>query len=235
MRTAFVASLIARELGMSEAERRVLASAGLTMNIAMLDLQETLHKQAGPLTDAQRAAIKVHPTRGRELLETFGVTDQDWLRAVAEHHEIAGGKGYPAGLAKTFPLAEIIQYADTYCAMTRPRAQRKAMQSNRAAYKLFVGSRTAASSIPGLIVKMMGIYPPGNLVRLANGDIAAVVGRSEEPKTPKVCSICNRAGASYQPPVPRDTANAEFAVVDVISADEVKVPMRPAQLFGYDK
>jgi hypothetical protein len=235
MRTAFVSSLVARELGMSDAERRVLVCAALTMNIAMIDLQETLHKQEGPLTSAQRAAINTHPTRGREYLQTFGVSNQDWLRAVAEHHEIAGGKGYPAGLTTVFPLAEVIQYADTYCAMTRPRARRKALEPKRAAYKLFIAASASASSIPGLIVKTLGIYPPGNFVKLANGEIAVVVSRGQVAKAPTVCSLWDSTGAGYTTPTFRDTAAPEFAVIDMVPADEVKLPMSPSKLFGCEK
>jgi hypothetical protein len=236
MRTALVSSLVARELGMSETERQVLVCAALTMNIAMIDLQETiLHKQAAPLTDAQRALIKTHPIRGKEHLETFGVKNQDWLRAVAEHHEIAGGKGYPAGLATVFPLAEVIQHVDTYCAMTRPRGSRQALQSNKAAYKLFIAARGATKSIPGLIVKLLGIYPPGNLVKLANGETAIVLRHGNQPKAPQVCSLSNGVGMGYPAPIARDTNIPEFAVVDMISAEELKLPLRPAKLFGYDK
>ena len=236
MRTAFVCSLIAREQGMSEEDRIVLVSAALTMNIAMLEMQEKLHyRQDAPLTDAQRQLIQQHPIKGREYLETFGVKTPDWLRAVAEHHEIAGGKGYPQKLASVFPLAEIIQYADTYCAMTRPRAQRKALQSNKAAYKLFVNARTANSSVPGLIVKLLGVYPPGTMVKLANGDVAVVVRRGEQPKAPKVASLCSGTGVGYPMPLMRDTAVPEFNVIDVVLAEDMKLVFKPAKLFGYDK
>jgi hypothetical protein len=235
MRAAFVSSLVARGQGMSDAERQVLVSAALTMNIAMLDLQETLHKQEGPLNSVQRTAIETHPVRGREYLETFGVSNQDWLRAVLEHHEIAGGKGYPAKLAAVFPLAEVIQYADTYCAMTRPRGSRKALEPKRAAYKLFIAASAHKSSISASILKMLGIYPPGCFVKLSNGEIAVVVGRGPVEKAPKVCSLRDSKGAGYTTPLLRDTTAAEFAVVDVVAADEVKLPMSPSKLFGYEK
>jgi metal-sulfur cluster biosynthetic enzyme len=235
MRTAFVASLVAREQRMADSDRQVLICAALTMNIAMLDLQETLHRQDTPLTDAQRAAIREHPVRGRESLETFGVKNPDWLRAVAEHHEIAGGKGYPAGLASVFPLAEIIQYADTYCAMTRPRGQRRALQTNKAAYKLFVGARAAAASVPGVIVKLLGVYPPGTLVRLANGDIAVVLHRGDNPKAPKVASLLSGTGVGYPIPMQHETDSPQFAIVDVVASDKAKLAMKPSRLFGYEK
>lgn len=236
MRTAFICSLIAREQGMSDSERVTLVSAALTMNIAMLEMQEKLHyKQDAPLTDAQRAIIQTHPTKGREYLETFGVKNVDWLRAVEEHHEITGGKGYPGKLATVFPLAEIIQHADTYCAMTRPRAHRKALLANKAAYKLFVASRASTSSTPGLIVKMLGMFPPGTMVKLANGDVAVVLRRGDAPKAPKVASLVNATGIGYPMPQQRDTNLPEFAVVDVVAGEEAKLSIKPARLFGYDK
>jgi hypothetical protein len=119
--------------------------------------------------------------------------------------------------------------------MTRPRAQRKALQSNKAAYKLFVSSRTTTSTVPGLIVKLLGVYPPGTMVKLANGDTAVVLRRGAAPKAPMVASLTNNFGMGYPMPVQRDTAVAEFAVADVVLAEDVKLTMKPAKLFGYEK
>ncbi len=235
LRTAFVAGLIARGMGMGDAERLTLLKAALTMNIAMIELQNVLHKQATPLSDAQRAEIKTHPARGVRCLETFGVTDPGWLRTVAQHHETSDGKGYPAGLTDISPLAEVIHYAEAYCATMSNSAHRKAVPAKSAARALFVAAADVSGiNIPALIIKELGIYPPGSFVKLANGEIGVVVRRGSSASAPRVAGLQNRQGVTYIKPTNRNTTAAEFAVIEAVMPEDDRFQLSPMRLFGYE-
>jgi HD-GYP domain-containing protein (c-di-GMP phosphodiesterase class II) len=234
MQTALVAALIARGMNLTDDQRLLTLRASLTMNIAMIELQKQLHKQTTPLTDAQRTEIRTHPIRGWQRLELFGVKDHDWLRIVAEHHETPDGKGYPAGHTELTQISTIIRHADMYCAMVTGRAYRKALPPNRVARELFLASSGEnASEVPAMIIKQLGIFPPGNFVKLANGETGIVVGRGATPKAPKVCGLQDKRGVKYSRPTHRDTAEAEFAVLDAIPPDGLMFQIDPVQLFGY--
>jgi HD-GYP domain-containing protein (c-di-GMP phosphodiesterase class II) len=235
LQTAFVGGLIARRMGASVAERATVMNASLTMNIAMIELQKELSKQRTPLTEAQRAEIRSHPIRSWQRLETLGVTSEEWLRAVAEHHESPDGKGYPKGIDKPTTPAEVIHFADRYCAMIAGRATRTAMPANKAARELFIAASKKGSSLGALVVKELGVYPPGNYVRLANGEVGVVMKRGELANTPIVCALEDRKGVKYPEPVKRETAKPEYAAIDVVMPDDVIVDLNPARLFGYQK
>jgi hypothetical protein len=235
LQTAFISGLIARRMGASADERATLMNASLTMNIAMIELQKNLHRQRTPLTEAQRAEIRSHPTRSGQRLESLGVTSQEWLRAVNEHHESPDGKGYPYGLAEVSTPAGVIHFADRYCAMIASRATRKALPANRAARQLFVDASNHGSPFGALVVKELGVYPPGNYVRLANGEVGVVIKRGQAANTPMVFAIEDRKGVKYPEPVKRDTARPEYAVVDAIASEDVIADLSAARLFGYQK
>ena len=71
-----------------------------------------------------------------------------------------------------------------------------------------------------LLVRALGLYPPGSLVRLANGDLAVVVGCGSRPQWPVVATIANREGLSPSTPVLRPSGDPEFCVVEPMSPRE---------------
>ena len=183
-------------------------------------------------------------------VESFGelrvVEGADWNQEIGAVAEVAARsevppavlfdkiKGYPAGRANVHPLAEAIHLADMYCAMISSRADRKPIPANKVARELFLAaSGDNASEIPAVIIKQLGIYPPGIFVKLANGEVGIVVRRGATAKAPKVCGLQDKRGAKYSRPTNRDTTEAEFAVVDALPEEGLTVQINPVQLFGY--
>ena len=148
-----LASLAAERLGWSDSEKLALIRAALTMNIAMLDLQNTLATQTTPLTPAQRADIDSHPQRGRAMLEAAQVTCQDWLRTVEQHHVTVDGRDIPKDRTDISPLACMVHYTDVYLARISPRATRAAQAVNVAARDLFMKAGGADNPYAAAIIK----------------------------------------------------------------------------------
>lgn len=233
LQTAFVASLAAERLGWSESEKLTLIRASLTMNIAMLDLQNTLAAQTTPLTPAQRADIDNHAKRGRAMLEAAQVTCQDWLRTVEHHHVTVDGRDIPQDRTDISPLACMVHYADVYLARISPRATRAGQAVNVAARDLFMKAGGANNPYAAAIIKEMGIYPPGSFVKLANGDTAVVVRKGETAVTPQVHSLISADGWVFPDSKLRDTAKAEFKVTAAVPRGNVMLTLNRAKLFGY--
>ena len=233
MQTAFVASLAAERLGWSDAERATLVRAALTMNIAMLDLQNTLSKQTTAVSPQQRAAIDAHSREGRMALERANVACGDWLLTVEQHHVTEGGGGLPEDRSSLSQLACMVHYADVYLAKISPRANRPAIPINLAARELYVKAGGANNPYVGAIIKQMGIFPPGAFVKLANGDTGIVVRPGETANTPEVHSLISADGWVFPDPLPRDTRRAEFKVTSAVAHGNVLVQLNRGKLFGY--
>ena len=233
LRTALVSALVAERCGWSPSARRTLVRAGLTMNIAMLDLQNTLATQTTPLTPAQRADIDSHPQRGRAMLEAAQVTCQDWLRTVEQHHVTVDGRDIPKDRTDISPLACMGHYTDVYLARISPRATRAAQAVNVAARDLFMNAGGADNPYAAAIIKEVGIYPPGSFVKLANGDTAVVVRKGETAVTPQVHSLISADGWAFPDSKLRDTAKPEFKVTASVPRGNVMLTLNRAKLFGY--
>ncbi len=223
----------ARHLGWSAGEQRRAFQAALTMNISMIDLQARLATQVSPLTAKQREAINDHPTRSSELLAQAGIADEDWLVAVAQHHEVADGSGYPKGLTTVGELAELLRYADIYTARMSSRANRPAMSATQAGRELH--QMAAESPLAAALIKSFGIFPPGSLVKLASGELGMVTRNGEKAHHPLVAALTDATGVPRLSPLMRDTARHGSAVVALISMQAM--PMRLtdesiAELFG---
>ena len=204
--------------------------AALTMNVSMLELQGQLAAQATPLTPAQREAVHSHPQRSMHMLALAGITDPEWLQAVAQHHETSSGSGYPTGLRDVTPLAAVLHQCDVYTARLSPRQSREALGADSVARSLFAdhpGDPTTAA-----LIKEFGLYPPGCFVRLASGETGIVVRRGPGAHKPEVATVTNARGAAVSEPLRRDTSRPEFAIVALLGERAGTAHIAPAKLMA---
>lgn len=233
---AIVSSLLVRELDRDAADVRRLVCVALTANIAFWPLQEAFYHQSTPLDDAQRARIRAHPAAGVRRLQALGVDDAGWLRAVFEHHELPDGTGYPRGLAGNAIGEAAIVYglADRYCAMITERAYRPGALPSLALKQLFEQQgRTVPQQYAQLLVRQVGIYPPGSLVELENREVAVVVQRTRNAHQPIVRAVVGPWGAPHETPIKRFTRLDRYRIARALPTGQVALPS-PELLWGED-
>jgi hypothetical protein len=168
-------------LGRRSTLERVFKVA-LTMNLSMLDLQGELARQRSAPTPDSAADLMTHPMRSVELLMQAGVSDDDWLQAVARHHEQEDGSGYPTGRTDVGELASLVRRADVYTAKLSSRNHRDSLAADQAGRQMFM--QDPGHPMTAALVKEFGIYPPGCYVRLVSGEMGVVVqrGRPSRPR-----------------------------------------------------
>lgn len=232
--SAIVADLVARRAGWPENERLSLVCAALTMNVSMLRLQMMLCIQREPVTAEQRRQINEHPAESARMLIGCGVEDDEWLRAVLEHHELLNGMGYPRKVRNPSAVAMLVRTADVFCAKVSPRSHRKPIMASEATRAVFTKlSEDGNNPFPALLVKEIGIYPPGSIVRLANGETGVVKKRGPNAKTPFVAALVNAHGLPLLKPVQRQTASDPiYAIVGVLSRDKALIGLNFEQIWG---
>lgn len=208
LHSALIALTLGEALGWPEARLHTLAGAALTMNLAEMPLHEQLAHGASALSEAQRARMLRHPVAAAELLAAAGVDDKAWLAAVLAHHEHLDGSGYPARLTgEAIPLAaRILRVADVYCAKVSRRHYRPARTPELAFRSLFGAERQRLDmQLAAHLLRRLGLYPPGTLVRLVNRETAVVTrhpGRRQALR--QVVSFLDARGRAYERPQVRD-------------------------------
>jgi len=136
-RVMMYAEMIARGLGLAEAEQRKLCTAALMHDVGKIGIPLDALNKPQKLTRDEYEVFKLHPDKGRRILEPIEFL-RDVVPAVLHHHEQFDGTGYPRGLkGEAIPLhARILAVADTYDAMTSDRAYRKALSHEIAVAEL---------------------------------------------------------------------------------------------------
>jgi HD-GYP domain-containing protein (c-di-GMP phosphodiesterase class II) len=227
--SAIVACVVARAMGESPMEVLTVAAASLTMNVGMMRQIENFQGKSSALSDEERAIVLRHPRASEELLRCAGVNDEEWLACVLQHHENQDGSGYPEGrrqdeIALT---ARLVGMADRYCACVSARNYRRSMLPPLALAKL----RTDAGNDPDIarhFDEELGEYPPGTLVRLANGDTGVVSGR--DGKAVLVHALRDAGGAALS--VVRRTGRPEHAIETALQEDDARLRFSMKSVWG---
>ena len=214
--SAILCEIFADSLGYDSQRRLTLLCAALTSNISIIELQTLLHNQSGPMTNEQLSEMERHPLRSAEILRSAGVTDEVWLNAVAQHHERNDGSGYSEGITHDTICeeAKIIALADIYTAMVVAKSYRSAHPANEILRAFFLSKGKQHDEVLCLqLIKLLGVFPPGSFVSLANGETAVVTRRAIRGKMwPACAAILNPNGNPYLTPIPRDCNEGVFKI-----------------------
>lgn len=225
LQAAILCELVGKKLAVGDDARLILVQAALTHDLALLDIQDDLDRQVEPLSEDQRLMVQAHPAETVVLLRELGVTNAVWLNAVGQHHERLDGSGYPNRLAADQLAAptRILMIADIYSAMIRHRPYRKALVSTDAMRQLLVGQGDKTDPrLTQLMIKELGVFPPGALVRLASGEIAMVKERLANTASPIAYAFIRADGMPMSVPVRRETVRSEFQIQGLVPVDQYR-------------
>ena len=143
IRVAEYSEKIARTVGKSEEESRMIYYAALLHDVGKIGIPISIINKNGKLTKEEYETVKQHPVLGNQILSS--IKDYPYLSLGAHyHHERYDGKGYPEGLkGEDIPeIARIISVADAYDAMSSNRSYRRAIPQQLVREEIIKGSGT---------------------------------------------------------------------------------------------
>jgi hypothetical protein len=167
-----------------------------------------------------------HAADTAALLRQAGVDDAVWLQTVEQHHPA------PAGTPDApIDAARLLRMVDAYTTRITDRPDTIIASPALAARDLFTQHKGDPFAL--LLVKELGMYPPGCFVRIASGETAVVLRRGQSANAPLVACVTNKRGDALQQPTRRDTGLLpEHAVTQVVPDKDVRVRMPSQQLYA---
>lgn len=211
---------LGRQLGMDAPNLRILGTAGLLHDVGKAYVPLEILNKPGSLSSAESAIMRAHPQLGYDALTEAGYAVEPVLDAVLHHHERLDGSGYPNAFSgqEISRITRIASVADVYDAVTSQRVYHSAMAPT-AALRM-IRKRAGIdfdSSVAQALIKVVGIYPIGSLVRLSSGHLAVVSEQNAvNTAKPKVLAIYSLKKEAYINPLPLDLAESD----DAIESDE---------------
>ncbi|RLA01231.1 MAG: hypothetical protein DRQ42_03680 [Gammaproteobacteria bacterium] len=223
---AVLTEVMAKSRTIDHQERQSIVAAALTMNIAMIELQEQLYRQDSPLSDEQKKAINDHPKNAVLMLRRASVNDRLWLKCVLTHHETITGTGYPNKLlGSQYPEAtQLIALADQYCARLSPRAYRDPLLHKGILRDILLDNgQTVEPDIAALFIKELGFFPPGLIVQLMNTEVGVVTKRGERSDSPVVHACMKPGIGNYDQAIKRNTSMEAHKIRRIVLSDDPNV------------
>lgn len=172
-----LALLLGRLLGQDAQALQRLGLAALLHDIGKVELPAHIAQPGAPLAAADLQRYQTHVGASVALGQRMGLTS-DVLMAMAHHHELADGSGYPLRLLRDDLSREgqILALVNTYDRLCHPLQGQAALTPHEAVSQLYAQHRPCFdSAILGAFIRMMGVYPPGSLVQLVDGRYALVI------------------------------------------------------------
>jgi putative nucleotidyltransferase with HDIG domain len=223
----------ARALGIEGRLLREFGLSALMHDIGKVRTPKPILNKPDKLTDEEFAIMRRHTVDGAEILR--GTPEMPILAPVVafEHHLRLDGTGYPFGVKRqALNVATMLcSISDVYDAMRSQRAYQQAFPTDRILAVLKRNDGTQFDQhLVRRFVQLLGIYPPGNLVRLSTGEVAVVTRiHAPDPYRPRVRVLFDAAGTRLELPVERNLWDAPPGD----SSGTIAMPVDPAE-FGID-
>ena len=216
---------LGRSIGMDEDTLSMMALGALLHDIGKLRVDAAILQYPGRLSSDQWAEIKLHPQEGALAILAAADAGQEVAAVVAlEHHGRFDGAGYPgvSGSREQHLFSRVVTAVNVYDALTTRRSYRRAETPHQAINVLRqgAGSHFDPDIVRGLI-GLVGVYPPGSLLRLDDGRIVLVT-KSRSHDLPEAITVTDPSGRALETPEPALLENetiVEEVLPDMVGID----------------
>ncbi len=185
----------ARFLGFDEEQLEDIGLAGMLHDIGKVKVPPEILNKPGRLTEEEFQIMRDHAKFGYEILLSKKDVAGSTIDVAYSHHERLNGKGYPRGLfdQQISTYSRIVSIVDCFDAITSDRCYDNS-RSILDAYKILMENRDSHfdAKMVEQFIEWRGIYPPGSIVEMHNGEVGIVLATNPRYKLkPKVLLVLN--------------------------------------------
>lgn len=196
-----VCLLLGNAMGLAQADLQELGVAAFLHDIGKSELPDRVRWLDDSFSGAEYKLYQDHVAQSLHLGKSMDLS-RPTLLAIAQHHEMVDGSGFPSHLRgdKLTAASRILSLVNRYDNLCNPSRVATALTPHEALSQIFAQtkSRFDAATLSAFI-RMMGVYPPGSIVQLVDERYGMVVSvNSSRPLKPRVI-VC-------EPGVPREQA-----------------------------
>ncbi len=197
LNVSILSAAFGKRLGLLEEEIKTVGLCGLLHDVGKSRIPLGVLNKPGALTPAEFKTMQDHTIYGRDILMSMPRVNHATIDVAYNHHERMDGSGYPRGLSDhQIPyFAKIVALADTYDAITSNRVYdngRASMDALDIIYR-FRDSQFDRE-LANEFIRLVGIYPPGSIVELTNGEVGIIISSNPKNKLkPKVILVRDSA------------------------------------------
>ncbi|WP_022942862.1 HD-GYP domain-containing protein [Psychromonas hadalis] len=211
---AILAMILGKALALSEQELIYLGLGALFHDLGKSKIPNQILNNKPQISSAENNYYKMHVRYAMDKINNIQGFPESVTEIVSQHHEFLDGSGYPKKLKgdQINLLTQIVTVANEYDNMCNPTDKHPARTPYHALSYLYKNrGKQLSKEVLGLLIKELGIYPPGCIVQLCNEKIALVMSVSK-------ANILQPNVMIYDPSIPKSDA----AIIS-LSEKELKI------------
>jgi HD-GYP domain-containing protein (c-di-GMP phosphodiesterase class II) len=184
-----LALLLGKQLGLSASELGDLGLAAFLHDVGKSQLPERVRWLDDSFLAHEHKAYQEHVAQSLLLGQRLELSPAV-LQAIAQHHEMVDGSGFPARLnGETMSLpAKVLALVNRYEGLCNPNRPAAAITPHEALALIFAQHKSRFDAgVLRAFIRMMGVYPPGSVVQLNDERYATVVAvNASRPLKPRI-------------------------------------------------
>ena len=195
LNVAALSIVMAKSMGMTTREMEDIGVCGMLHDVGKTSLSTEVLDKTGPLSPDEMAEMRKHTRYGRDILISTKSVMSGAADVAHAHHERPDGTGYPRKLDDdSIPLyAKIVAIAEAYDSMTIKQTYRDARSPSDALQELYaLRGKQFDEDLVIRFIDAVGIFPPGSIVEMLNGEIGIVLANTSDKLRPRVIMILDR-------------------------------------------
>ncbi|MEZ9398694.1 HD-GYP domain-containing protein [Vibrio splendidus] len=228
LNVSVVALMIGKAKGYNTQQLKDLSFAALFHDIGKIKIPVAILRKQSALTAPEENYLKLHTKYGADIVSGIDDFPESAKKVITQHHEMNDGSGYPEGLKEQDidELAKIVAVANAFDNLCHGKTQSQQKIPYLALSHLYKNCKHLYSQDNlSLLVKFMGVYPPGTVVQLSNESIGIVISvNAKHMLYPNVLI--------YDPSVPRtqapiiDLFTKEIKIVNAVNPSKLPEQVR---------
>ncbi|GIC79511.1 DUF3391 domain-containing protein [Moritella sp. F3] len=230
LNVSVLAMLLARMKNLDASVIKNIGMGALFHDMGKLKIPPQILRKKTPLTSAEQNFLNLHPKYGLDIVNLVDTFPDSAKAIIAQHHELLDGSGYPKGLAgdDIDAFAQLVSVVNKYDTLCHPADISKARVPSNALSWLYKNNvNKYNNSDLKLLVKVLGIYPPGSVVRLSNDQIGMVISvNSDRLLYPNILIYDAEVPRAEAPII--DLEERKLSITAVIKPDKL-----PEAIFEY--
>ena len=218
-----ISLLLGKAMALTPPELLDLGVASFLHDMGKIRLPDRVLLLDENFSTAEYELYQEHVVEGSALAKSMGLTPGA-RQAIAQHHELMDGSGFPTGSKgdTLSSIAKILALVNRYDTLCNPGRSAAAITPHEALSLIFAQLKTRYDSATlRAFIRMMGVYPPGSVVQLVDERFAIVVSvNSIRPLKPRLI-VC-------EPGIPKD----EALILDLAQTPSIgiKRSLKPSHL-----
>lgn len=197
LNVSVLSMMLAKECEMDAEQIRLVGMGALFHDIGKLKIPSQILRKSAPLTRPEQNLLAQHPRYGLDLINLAASFPSEAKGIVLHHHEYLDGSG-PEGLkaGQLDPMTQLVSLINEYDNLCH-RHGKVPYSALSSLYKLRKGQFNPDNM--ALLIRLLGIYPPGSVVQLSSGQLGLVM-------SVKGSSLLHPSVLVYDPAIPRQEA-----------------------------